>query len=174
MVRWATSKTTSRRARLRASKPKVKPPTLNATLRSLWLKVHPDRMERFPEQRDKNEDSLQALNGFLSSIKKMKPGEFPPMKVTRLQFYLLRSLNAGTSSHGATADDALEEVELVLRTNGGDCKGPLERQLGIFFRRCGLPPRFDWGPEYWQYPHISNLAEYDAEQKEAARKAREE
>lgn len=41
-------------------------------------------------------------------------------------------------------DGKFHEVELELRTTGGDCRNLVSRNLGDFFKTCGLPEKFSW------------------------------
>lgn len=114
-------------------------PLLSNVMKKLYFKVHPDRFGTAPEEvRRTNEDSFQRLSGFMGTIR-AKEDHLPPADVQRLRFFVKEE------------GDELREVELVLRTTGGNCKNVVAKSLGEFFAQVGLPERFEWDPGMWGY-----------------------
>ena len=49
-----------------------------------------------------------------------------------------------------SVDGEFHVLRLTLSTNGGNCKGVVERQLRHLFHMMGLPEEFVWDDEYWK------------------------
>ena len=78
---------------LRAGLPRtiryVAPPSFNTLLKKFVLQVHPDLFAQHPEQAAVNQQSLQQLNAFVSSLKsKDTTSMYPEAQKLQLVFYL--------------------------------------------------------------------------------------
>ena len=88
---------------------------------------------------NQNDESFQVLNGILSTI---KANEYPPQIVKRIPFNL-RSQNGGND---------FVQIELVLKTAGGDSRKSLTNSFTAFFEKAGLlahGTKFKWSKEYF-------------------------
>lgn len=73
-------------------------PTLNATMKKFNLLVHPDLFVQHPECQKINQESLQALNSLLGTLKtKDRQEPYPPKQRLELVFYIKK--RSGTSQH---------------------------------------------------------------------------
>ena len=155
-------------------------PTLNATLRRFYFLVHPDLFHSHPHHRAINEQNMQHFLGFITAMKQTNNEQpWPPAQHTNLTFYVRRrdgdrvntSLsfieyneqrdkkhshinnsrhNKRRTQQPSTTDGDFHVLQLTLSTNGGNCRGPVERQLRHLFAMLGLPEEFRWDDEYWQ------------------------
>ena len=119
-------------------------PVFPNLLRSFYKRVHPDLLRAHsPMEADVNDSSMKELNGVLSSIKVYN--EHPPAMVKNIVFYVKSSGSKSESSR-----DALKNVNLQLKTAGGDCKRSLMKTFQDFFDRTGVHTGpFRWGNEYF-------------------------
>lgn len=115
-------------------------PEFSALLRQLYKRAHPDLLRHsHPEQANLNDQSMQLLNGVLSSIK--KENEYPPTIIQAISFYLRQPNQPELSLH-----------TLHIRTAGGACQRQLTDTFVNFFNSTGqLAPKqtFVWGREYF-------------------------
>ena len=58
-------------------------------------------------------------------------------------------------------------LPVTLSTNGGNCRGLVERQLRHLFAMLGLPEEFRWDDEYWQQKPPAKRGTAEAEGQEA-------
>ena len=66
-------------------------------------------------------------------------------------------------------DGDFHVLRLTLSTNGGNCKGLVERQLKHLFHMMALKEDFVWDDEYWQTkPRIDKREEDVMEDEEEA------
>ena len=167
-LRAFSARAKRRHDKLRAAR--ADPPALDAQLRQLYLRVHPDRFASSPRARAINEASLQNLTGFLDSIQDVRDG-YPEARLIELKFCVRRAEGEGGGGGGeagaasaaaptaARAEDDVEDgltlVRADLRTTGGDCSKQARAQLTELFALCGVrPPEFSWNkagaePKYW-------------------------
>jgi len=116
-------------------------PLLSATLKKLWVQVHPDLFENHKSIQRINSESMTKLTEFLTRIKSREMEEaWPAMQTQKLDFHLRLK----------TPETPLfKKVTLTLSTNGGQCKGPVTKCFYSFFEGCGLPSDFQWDNEFW-------------------------
>ena len=55
-----------------------------------------------------------------------------------------------TTYQPPATDGDFHVLRLTLSTNGGNCRGPVEKQLRHLFAMLALPEEFRWDDEYWQ------------------------
>ncbi len=113
-------------------------PDFATMIRQLYRKSHPDLLRHsHPEYAEVNDQSMQVLNGILTTI---KTNEYPPRIVKDITFYMK-----------VTSDGEYKPFLLSVRTGGGDCKGCLTDAFGSFFIATGLSPdgKFVWNKEYF-------------------------
>jgi hypothetical protein len=71
----------------------VKTPYLSATLKKVYLKVHPDLLHAFPTARANNDESLKVVMDFLQDIKSADPDTPYPAAVNHhLKFYVKKEV----------------------------------------------------------------------------------
>jgi len=113
-------------------------PEFSNLLKQFYKRAHPDliRSSR-PELADVNTESLQLLNGVLSTLKENK--EYPPLMKKRIPFHL--KIDNGEFS----------KIELHVNIAGGDCKRSLSRSFQTFFQDAGIcETQFSWGKDYFE------------------------
>jgi hypothetical protein len=112
-------------------------PDFQHLIRQLFKKAHPDLVRSSNEEyAARNEESMQVLNGVLSSIKDTEG--YPPAIKKKLQFHM-KDGNGGYSSR-----------ELSINTGGGDSKKALTRTFATFFKDTGIHDGdFEWGKDYF-------------------------
>lgn len=112
---------------------KAQLPTMEAHLRKLYMRVHPDLFSSHPEARDANEKSFQLLSEFLNVIKN-QDGRGGVGKVFKLEFYMRPVAEPGEGDAAVSAD--LEQVSVSLRTDGSP--RDKKKQLTKLFEACGI------------------------------------
>ncbi|GJP70794.1 hypothetical protein CLOP_g1696 [Closterium sp. NIES-67] len=115
-----------------------------------------------------NERSLNSLLRFLNSLAPHNL-EHPPAGTMDLTFHIRSQegiregeeegrrqeggdggVAAGTGGSASGEGSAsLRNVQLRIRTTGGNCKDLVGRQLSDFFRACGVSSQFVWPEGYW-------------------------
>ena len=126
-------------------------PEFSSLLRQLYKRAHPDVLRSAnPELASYNDDSMQTLNGILSTIKTYN--EYPAQIIKTIPFHL------------KTNDGRLERVDLRIRTAGGDCKRQLTVSFSEFFVEAGIYSEpFTWPKDYFPMkPKEGDLAQHDA------------
>ena len=112
-------------------------PKFGTLLKQVYKKSHPDLLSSsHPELAQVNDQSIQLLNGVLSSVKTM--GEFPPQIVQTIPLHLLDPEN-GTRN-----------ITLRIETAGGDCKKSLTKSFETFFEDAGVGQKFVWDAQYFE------------------------
>lgn len=118
-------------------------PTINVLLRKLYLRAHPDIFKAtHPELAEINDQSMQTLNGILSTIKEITTENiYPPQIIKTVPFYIRNSRNA----------DQVDCVDLSIKTAGGDCRNQLMTSFERFFvdSEISKDGRFQWGKDYY-------------------------
>lgn len=113
---------------------------VNASLRQFYKRSHPDVLRSSnPHYADVNSESMQVLNGILSTVKVVN--SYPPRTVLDIPFYVKMDTN-----------NQIEKHQLSIRTGGGECKKQLKASLEQFFLGCGILKRGDvlaWSKEYF-------------------------
>ena len=99
-----------------------------------------------------NAESMQELNGVLSSIKSATES-FPLAMRKQVPFYIRRE------------DGSLSYSELVFRTSGGDCRRQITASFANFFKEIGIiqvdkGTSFAWNKEYFPDKIITNEHEH--------------
>ncbi len=113
-------------------------PLLSAVLRKLYVLIHPDFFEMYPEQQETNTQSLMTLQGFLSGLKNASVTEkITHVKNEKLYFYL----RGDQPGH-------FRKAELILHYTGGS-KDIVYNMLNKFFIQLGIADGFKWDIEYW-------------------------
>jgi hypothetical protein len=113
-------------------------PDFASMMRQLYRKSHPDLLRHSrPDLADINDQSMQLLNGILSTI---KTNEYPPRIVKDITFYMK-----------VANDSEYKPYLLSIRTGGGDCKNHLTETFAAFFVMTGLSQsgKFVWNKEYF-------------------------
>ncbi len=124
-------------------------PNFSIMIRQLYRRSHPDLLRASHlEQSIVNDQSMQVLNGVLSSVKTYN--EYPPQIVKRMPFHMKK---AGT--------DELTCVNLNIVTAGGDSKRQITRTFQEFFVKAGISEdgKFVWDKEYFPTSLIENHVE---------------
>ena len=115
----------------------TKLPTMEANLRKLYLRVHPDLFAAHPEAREENEKSFQLLSEFLTAIKNQDgAGRGSAGKRFVLTFNLRPEAESGLSEERRD----LERVEVSLRADGSP--KDKKKQLSNLFAACGIKGDF--------------------------------
>ena len=115
----------------------TKLPTMEANLRKLYLRVHPDLFAAHPEAREENEKSFQLLSEFLTAIKNQDgAGRGSAGKRFVLTFNLRPAAESGLSEERRD----LERVEVSLRADGSP--KDKKKQLSNLFAACGIKGDF--------------------------------
>ena len=115
-------------------------------MRQLYKRAHPDLLRSTsPELAANNDESMQTVNGILSTVKTYN--EFPAQIVKTIPFHL------------RMPDGNLERHDLRIQTAGGDCKRQLTVAFEAFFVVTGILPKrtttgggkdaFQWSKEYF-------------------------
>ena len=115
-------------------------PQFAGLLRQFYKKTHPDLLRAsHNEYADINDQSWQTLNGILSTCK--EHNSFPPRMIKAIPFYM-RSPQEQTG---------FRQLELRIKTAGGDCKKQLTVTMSDFFVESGISTdgKFSWGKEYF-------------------------
>lgn len=139
-----------------------KVPFLSSTLKKFVFTVHPDRLHHDKTAHDLNQESLTALNSFISSLKGAEEddmGQFPEMGVSNLRFLVPEK-----------GSDTLRPVNLRLRSTGGISRESAKQSLGKLFEDVGLPADFRWDTDYFKFPHMKV---YEQRETKAEREQRE-
>jgi len=127
----------------RSSQPSV--PTLNAVLKKFNLLVHPDLFQSHPAHAAANQESLQALNSLLSTLKTRDRQESYPEKQTlRLVFHIKKKRGEEKWAEYVRMNDL--EMHLAKKsapTNGRGANGRGARRAatGAASAAGTLPPR---------------------------------
>jgi len=66
----------------------------------------------------------------------------------------------------SVTDGDFHVLQLTLSTNGGNCRGLVEKQLSHLFAMLGLPEEFRWDDEYWQQKPPAKRGSGDTEGQE--------
>jgi hypothetical protein len=132
-------------------------PLFMPLMRQIYKKVHPDLLRSaHPELAKVNDNSMQVLNGVLSTIKMF--GEYPPQIIKNIPFHML-------DGNGST-----RLVSLRIMTAGGECKRQLTECFGAFFHETGVLPSdqdtFRWDKDY--FPTVGVTEDEDDEADDAA------
>ena len=115
----------------------TKLPTMEANLRKLYLRVHPDLFAAHPEAREENEKSFQLLSEFLTAIKNQDgAGRGSAGKRFVLTFHLRPEAESGPSEERGD----LKRVEVSLRADGSP--KDKKKQLSNLFAACGIKGDF--------------------------------
>lgn len=115
-------------------------PQFSGLLRQFYKQTHPDLLRAsHNEYADINDQSWQTLNGILSTIKAVN--SFPPRMNKSIPFFMRSSQE----------QSGFRNVELRIKTAGGDCKKQLTVTLRDFFIESGISPdgQFVWGKDYF-------------------------
>lgn len=115
-------------------------PQFAGLLRQFYKQTHPDILRASnSEYADINDQSWKTLNGILSTIKEVN--SYPPQMVKTIPFHMRSS----TSSTG------FKQVDLRIRTAGGDCKKQLTVTMQNFFVESEISAdgKFQWGKDYF-------------------------
>eukprot|EP01036_Dinobryon_divergens_P034073 gene34073-44024_t len=108
---------------------------VNTSLRALYKRSHPDILRSTnTEYAQVNSDSMQVLNGILSTVK--KANTYPPATHKDIPFYV-KSANNNSSDSNNSTEQVVQKHLLCIRTAGGDCKKQLKNSLEQFFVSCG-------------------------------------
>ena len=108
---------------------------VNTSLRSLYKSSHPDILRSTnTEYAQVNSDSMQILNGILSTVK--KANSYPPATHKDIPFYVKIANNVNNDSSNSS-EEIVQKHILCIRTAGGDCKKQLRISLEQFFISCG-------------------------------------
>ena len=92
-------------------------PEFNYLIKSFYKKAHPDIIRSHNQQyANENDIAFQQLNSIISTI---KTNEFPPLISKTILFHM-------------KSNDVFKQVNLVIRTSGGDCKKSLSKQFQVF------------------------------------------
>jgi hypothetical protein len=150
-------------------------PTMEAHLRKLYMKVHPDLFVAHPEARAENEKSFQLLSEFLGAVKNPDAGRGGVGKVFQLTFHLRPAAQPGEGGEGGAA---LEQVTVSLRSDGSPREK--KKQLGKLFEACGITGDFSFsaagssGRGARDSGPASDLEHFVRDQSQAAALARQE
>ena len=88
------------------------------SFRKLYLKIHPDLIQRYPKQALHNDENFQKLMEFLSAIREGHPKK----ERIKLEFYLRTDV-----------EGEFQKAAVELRTTGGLCHNLVATQLAPFF-----------------------------------------
>ena len=95
-------------------------PEFNYLIKSFYKKAHPDIIRSHNQQyANENDIAFQQLNSIISTI---KTNEFPPLISKTILFHMK------SNDHNST----FKQVNLTIRTSGGDCKKSLSKQFQVF------------------------------------------
>eukprot|EP01038_Epipyxis_sp_PR26KG_P004090 gene4090-5838_t len=132
-------------------------PSFSNLLRQLYLRSHPDLLRSTnPELADINDQSMQIVNGLLSTVKEYN--QYPPQTILNIPFHVKNQATGIIHCH-----------ELRIRTAGGECKRQLTTTFEEFFIQSGIvsvdnnnynnhynrknnkkrAAIFDWGKDYF-------------------------
>jgi len=118
---------------------KVLASNINVLLRQFYKQTHPDILRSSNSQyADSNSDSMQVLNGILTTIKGVN--QYPQRMYTEIPFFVKSN------------DGTINKVSLVIRTAGGDCRKQLTSAFEQLFTQCGLlksGDKFIWTKEFF-------------------------
>lgn len=112
-------------------------PSFSGLLRKIYMKSHPDLLKAsHPEYASVNDDSIQVLNGIISTIK--EANQYPPQIVKTIPF------------HVKNGND-VRCISLDIKTAGGDCRNQLKNAFQRFFAEAGVLEHgsFRWDKEYF-------------------------
>ena len=135
--RWMSS---SARQEQTDKKEGAKLPTMEAHLRKLYMRVHPDLFSSHPNARDTNEKSFQLLSEFLSAVKSQDGGRGAVGKVFKLVFFMRPMAEPGEG--GGPLEEDLETVTVNLRADGSP--RDKKNQLKKLFEACGISDDFSY------------------------------
>ena len=143
-------------------------PSFSSLMRLFYKQSHPDLLRSTASDcADINDQSMQVLNGILSTLK--EDNAYPPRMVKNIPFYLLRKqtrIQPPTSTDGGGSAEVplsksvpcpgptqkspaslsksggshLECVELRIRTGGGECRKQVTASMTEFFVAAGIIP----------------------------------
>ena len=114
-------------------------PKFGTLLKQVYKKSHPDLLSSsHPDLAQVNDQSIQLLNGVLSSVKTM--GEFPPQIVQTIPLHLLDPEN----------EIGTRNITLRIETAGGDCQKSLTKSFETFFQDAGVGEKFKWDDQYFE------------------------
>jgi Domain of unknown function (DUF4460) len=101
-------------------------PQFSSLLRVLYKKSHPDLLRAsHPELAEANDVSMRTLNGILTTLKQYN--EYPAQIIQTLPFHMKNSKTG-----------AIEEVDLRIKTAGGDSARSLTASFEDFFLRSSI------------------------------------
>lgn len=119
-------------------------PLFSNLIREFYKRSHPDILRSdYPDHATINMESMQVLNGVLSTIK--EESQYPPRMLQNVTFFI-RSQNKTVEKH-----------ELRILTAGGDCRKQLSLSFELFFQQTGILPnkrKFRWDKDY--FPTMNN------------------
>ena len=120
--------------------PEAELPQFSGLLRQFYKQTHPDLLRAtHNEFADVNDQSWQTLNGILSTCKEMN--SFPPRMTKSIPFYMRSSAE----------ESGFRQINLRIKTAGGDCRKQLTVTLSDFFVESGISEdgKFVWGKDYF-------------------------
>ena len=120
--------------------------SFHSLLRQLYRKTHPDLVRSHSEVMSKiNDNSMQELNGVLSTI---KTSDFPPAIDKKFIFYVKDN------------NQIYQKHELHLKTSGGDCRKQLKTIFQSFFQVTGISDQpFKWDTDYFPIMKYSEMVD---------------
>jgi hypothetical protein len=124
--------------------PDTNRPKLQSLLRTLYMRSHPDIIRHSePGYADINSESMQLLNGVLSTLK--EPNQYPPRISQVIPFY-------------CKSNETIVLHELKLIGSGGDSKRQLTDTFSQFFKEIGIldTKDFTWDKEYFPEGEATN------------------
>jgi hypothetical protein len=162
----------------RKASSEAKLPTMEAHLRKLYMRVHPDLFSSHPsytEAREENERSFQMLSEFLSVLKGQDQGHGGKGKVFKLTFHMRPEAEPGQGEGEGAVEAELEQVTVSLRADGSP--RDKKKQLKKLFDACGISGDFAYtaapGGNSGGQP-ASDFEAFVREQSQAAAAARQE
>ena len=163
----------------RKASSEAKLPTMEAHLRKLYMRVHPDLFSSHPEAREENERSFQMLSEFLSVLKGQDQGRGGKGKVFKLTFHMRPEAEPGQGGGVGAVEAELEQVTVSLRADGSP--RDKKKQLKKLFEACGISGDFAYtaapggnsGGRASSQP-ASDFEAFVREQSQAAAAARQE
>lgn len=127
-------------------------PQFAGLLRQFYKQSHPDLIRpTHAHLAVVNDNSWQTLNGILSTVKEVNT--YPPRMTKTMPFYV----------RSKDVPGGFKQVELTIRTAGGDCKKQLTTTMEEFFIASGISAdgKFVWGKEYFPLETVGAKAEED-------------
>ena len=136
-ARWMCESGASQQEKAQdGEKETAKLPSMEAHLRKLYMRVHPDLFSSHPEARDENEKSFQLLSEFLSAVKNQGGGRGGVGKAFKLNFNMRPQAEPGEGNEGGAVAADLEKVTVSIRADGSP--RDKKNQLKKLFEACGI------------------------------------